>query len=196
MIRGIDVSENNGYVDWKKIAKEGIEFAIIRLGYGNRHLDSRFEENIRGAREAGLKVGVYYYDYGLTVEDAKSQAAFLLEILKIYGYTPWHLQMGVWYDMEDADGWKENHGMPDNQTLTDMCSAFIVECNKAGYSCGIYASYDWFEYKIDTKQYADYVPYWVAQWSESCDFENATLWQYTNELYIDRQFFDGNLYMK
>lgn len=54
---GIDVSENNGEIDWKRIAEEGIGFAIIRTGYGSAYLDSRFYENVNGAHDAGLKLG-------------------------------------------------------------------------------------------------------------------------------------------
>ena len=60
MRKGIDVSENNGRIDWTEVKANGIEFAIVRLGYGNCHLDSLFYENINGALDAGLKVGVYY----------------------------------------------------------------------------------------------------------------------------------------
>ena len=194
--KGIDVSENNGYVDWQAVKDAGVDFAIIRLGYGNKHLDSRFEENIRGAREAGLDVGVYYYDYGLDAQDAREEADFLLDMLRIYGYTPWHLKLGIWFDMEDADNWKHDHGMPDNQTITDMCSEFICACNRNGYPCGIYASLDWLDNKIDISQYAPYVPYWVAQWSDECDFDDATIWQYTESLIIDGQIFDGNYLIK
>ena len=69
--KGIDVSENNGTVDWAAVKAAGVEFAIIRLGYGNRHLDSTFYENINGAIDAGLAVGVYFYSYALTMEQAR-----------------------------------------------------------------------------------------------------------------------------
>ena len=59
MIKGIDVSENNGWIDWKAVKENGIEFAIIRLGYGRGHLDSLFYKNVNEALEAGLKIGVY-----------------------------------------------------------------------------------------------------------------------------------------
>ena len=63
MIRhyGVDVSEHNGIIDWREVRDAGIEFAIIRLGYGRGHLDSRFYENVNGAINAGLSIGVYYY---------------------------------------------------------------------------------------------------------------------------------------
>ena len=61
MQKGIDVSENNGRVNWQIVKNKGMEFAIIRLGYGSGHLDSEFYRNVNGALAAGLKIGIYYY---------------------------------------------------------------------------------------------------------------------------------------
>lgn len=192
-MKGIDVSENNGIVDWHAVKAAGMEFAIIRLGYGNNHLDSCFYHNINGAVEAGLKIGVYYYSYALDVDAAKSEARFVTAVLDDAGLKPHMLSMGIWVDMEDADGYKANHGMPSNQTITDMCSAFICEMNSYGYWCGVYASYDWLRNRIDTKQLAEYVPYWCAQWGNQCDWPDARMWQYTDSYNIDGQLFDGNV---
>ena len=65
MLKGIDVSENNGYVDWNAVKAAGMDFAIIRLGFGNRHLDTNFYENVNEALAVGLKIGIYYYSYAL-----------------------------------------------------------------------------------------------------------------------------------
>lgn len=192
-MKGIDVSENNGAIDWAAIKAAGIEFVIVRLGYGRGHLDSNFFDNINGAMTQGLKVGVYYYSYALNEEDAKAEGEFLVQTLKDYGLMPSDLAMGCWFDMEDADEWKTHHGFPDAQTITNMCSEFICECNRNGYSCGIYASLDWLCNFIHTEQLADYVPYWCAQWGNSCDWSKAAIWQYTEKLYINGQQFDGNI---
>lgn len=193
-MKGIDVSENNGTVDWQAVADSGMEFAIIRLGWGNRHLDGNFLENVKGAQVAGLKIGVYYYSYALTVEAAQNEAQFVKEVLQENGIEP---QLGIWFDMEDADGWKERHGMPDSNTITAMCSAFICLLNEAGYEhVGIYASYSWLTGIIQTDQLADYVPYWNAQWGPRNDFERAKMWQYTDSLNIGGQVFDGNIYFE
>lgn len=196
MIEGIDVSENNGTVNWQAVAKAGIKFAIIRLGYGLNHLDSKFYENVNGALANGLKIGVYFYSYALTADEAKQEGEFAVKMLNGCGLTPDRLEMGVWFDMEDADGYKNRYGTPGIKVTTAMCSAFIVELNKAGYSCGIYANLDWLENKIDTEQLADYVPYWCAQWGSRCDWPNAKMWQYTDSLYIAGNTFDGNYYFK
>lgn len=191
-MKGIDVSYHNGDIDWQAVVDAGCEFVIIRLGYGIRHLDTKFLDNVNGALAAGLKIGVYYYSYALNVEEAKAEAQFVQEALQEHGVNP---ELGIWYDMEDADGYKERNGMPDNQTITDMCSAFVCTLYEAGYShVGIYASYWWLTTKIDTSQLADYVPYWNAQWGNSNDFPAAQMWQYTDSLDIGGKTFDGNEY--
>jgi GH25 family lysozyme M1 (1,4-beta-N-acetylmuramidase) len=191
-VKGIDVSYHNGAVDWQAVIDAGCEFVIIRLGYGIRHLDRKFADNVNGALAAGLKVGVYYYSYALNVEDAKAEAQFVQEVLQENGMKP---ELGIWYDMEDADGYKDRNGMPDNQTITDMCSTFICSLNEAGYSqVGVYASYSWLTGIIDTSRLAEHVLYWNAQWGKSNDFTAAKMWQFTDSMDIDGQTFDGNEY--
>lgn len=196
MQKGIDVSENNGRVNWQIVKNKGIEFAIIRLGYGSGHLDSEFYRNVNGALAAGLKIGIYYYSYALNTYGARKEAEFVLQTLKDSGLTPERLECGIWYDMEDADGFKARHGMPSKSEITAMCSRFISDLNAAGYSCGIYASLDWLENKIETHRLAKYVPYWCAQWGSSCDWPRAKMWQYTDCLPIGGKEFDGNYLFK
>ena len=192
MMQGIDVSENNGRVDWQEVANSGVKFAIIRVGYGNGHLDGELYRNVNNALLHGLKIGVYFYSYALNVRSARKEAEFVVQTLIDCGLTPEKLHMGVWYDMEDADGYKQRHGMPSTAELTAMCSAFVSALNAAGYSCGVYASLDWLKNKIATKQLADYVPYWCAQWGGGCDWPKAKMWQYTDRFLINGQEFDGN----
>lgn len=189
---GIDVSENNGLVDWKAVAAAGIEFAIIRLGFGNCHLDKRFYENYNGAVDAGLKVGIYYYDYGLDESRAQVEADFVLYTLEDCWIVPADLEMGLWFDMEDADSWKERHGMPTSETLTEMCRTFIDACKKKGFTCGVYSSLYWLQDVIQIWALDMDTPYWVAQWGNNCDFDRATLWQFTDSYAIGGEFFDAD----
>jgi len=184
-MKGIDVSENNGPVDWQSVADAGMEFAIVRLGYGNRHLDGMFADHINGAIAAGLKIGVYYYSYALTPEQARNEANFVVVTLQQYGVVP---SMGVWFDMEDADGYKERNGMPDN--ITEICKDFIDTVNDAGYQCGLYASYSWLTDIIDTASLE--CPVWNAQYNVTDDYPGAVMWQYTDSLEISGHKFDGN----
>ena len=196
MIKGIDVSENNGWIDWKAVKENGIEFAIIRLGYGRGHLDTLFYKNVNEALEAGLKIGVYYYSYALNRLAAWEEASYMMHILESSGLTPGRLEMGVWFDMEDGDGYKERNGMPTAQTITAMCSEFIAECNRHGYNCGIYASLDWLENRIYTNLLPEYAPIWCAQWAHSCDWPGAKMWQFTDRLKVGNRWFDGNWYLE
>jgi GH25 family lysozyme M1 (1,4-beta-N-acetylmuramidase) len=74
LIKGIDVSENNGFVDWQAVADAGIKFAIVRSSYGRNSRDENFLQNVAGAHEVGLKCGAYHYSYALTPRDAYREA--------------------------------------------------------------------------------------------------------------------------
>ena len=71
---GLDVSENNGEVDWQAVADAGYTFAIVRSSYGLHERDERFIENVNGAHAVGLQVGAYHFSYGYSVEDAAAEA--------------------------------------------------------------------------------------------------------------------------
>lgn len=94
-ILGIDVSEFQGTLDWSKIKAAGIRFAIIRGGYGRYAVDGQFENNIRGAIENGIPVGVYWFSYALCAEGAREEARKCLSLL-----TPYRIQLPVFYDFE------------------------------------------------------------------------------------------------
>ncbi len=191
MQKGIDVSENNGVVDWQAVKDAGIEFAIIRIGYGKFNLDSRFVENVNGALDAGLKVGVYHYSYALSEDMAGVEARFVADTIFDCGLEN-SLEMGVWFDMEDADGYKERHGVTDRQELTNMCSVFINRMWEEGFDrVGLYANYDWLTNVLYMDQLD--VAVWIAQYNFTCDYDEADIWQCTDSLEIDGKYFDGNV---
>lgn len=192
-MKGIDVSSSNGVVNWQSVVDTGYQFAIIRLGYGNRHLDKNFLDNVKGALTVGIKIGVYYYSYAMYIVDAIIEAQFVQNVLQKYDVTP---ELGIWFDMEDADGYKKRHGMPDNQIITHMCAEFVHTLNMAFYQCvGVYSSYSWLTNIIDTSQLCN-VPIWNAQWGNRNDYPRARIWQFTDSLNIGGQKFDGNVYCK
>lgn len=192
-MRGIDVSENNGVVDWGAIKANGFDFAIIRIGYGRGNLDSEFYNNVNGAINAGLAIGVYHYSYAMNEENAADEAEFVLNTLNDAGLTTDKLPMGVWFDMEDADDYKANRGMPASQQLTNICSVFINKLWQAGYvNTGLYASYDWLVNVLDVSQLGG-CAIWCAQLNNQCDYEGANLWQYTFSENIEGKEFDADL---
>ena len=186
MTYGIDVSENNGFVDWQAVADAGIKFAIVRSSYGRNSRDENFLRNVEGAHSVGLKCGAYHYSYALTPEQARQEARSCKQIIDEAGVL---LELPLFFDMEDADGYKARHGFdfsPEN--VTAICKAFLEEIKPL--DCGVYASLSWFEDMIDWQGLGCAV--WNAQWGDSDDLQGY-MWQYTDSLNIGGKAFDGNI---
>ena len=195
IIRGIDVSEHNGFIDWDDVAEAGIEFAIVRASYGKAGQDEMFLGNVNGAHSVGLQCGAYHYGYALTPEDAVIEAQNCERIIDDAGVL---LELPVWYDMEDADGYKRKHGFEFSQeNITGICRTFLE--NIQPLDCGIYASLSWLEDWIDWDSIGCAV--WNAQWMPGYDPEPAPkfdeirgyMWQYTDKCQIAGRLFDGNV---
>lgn len=144
---GIDVSEHNQPLSWQSLKKQGASFVIVRLGWGKGHLDSRFYEQVNGVLAAGLELGIYYYSYALTEEEAAEEARFTAAVLKDCGLSKDRLPAGCWLDMEDADGYKEKRGIAGREEITALCHAYLEEMEKEGYPAGLYSSCSWLEEK-------------------------------------------------
>jgi lysozyme len=184
-MNGIDVSENNGTIDWQAVADAGIEFAIVRCSYGKSGRDEMFQQNVEAAHAAGLKVGAYHYSYALTPEDATIEAANCHAAIEESGVG---LELPVWFDMEDADHWKAEHGFDFSaDNVTQICQAFI---DSIGYDCGVYASLSWLQTPIDWRGIGCAV--WNAQWGADDDIKGM-MWQYTDSLDIAGKSFDGDI---
>lgn len=194
MIKGIDVSHNNGKVDWAAVKRAGFTFAMVRVGYGKGTLDKQFYNNVNGALSQGLKIGIYHYSYALNVADAKKEAGFILKTLKQCGLSPDKLPLGIYYDMEDADGYKARHGMPTRQTLTNICSVAVNAFWKAGYTAGVYCNKDWYRNKLYFDQLCG-CALWLAEPGKAKPSIKCNIWQYTFTQKIDGKIFDADIMM-
>ncbi len=178
MFKGIDVSAHQGRIDWEKVKNSGIQFAILRLGIGSdiaSQDDACFEVNVQGCEGVGLPWGAYLYSYALNLEDAKSEVQHALRLLN--DKRP---EYPVFFDMEDADGYKAKHGMPSNQGLVDICKTFLIGIEDAGYYASLYASLSWLNNQLNSSE-LDRFDKWVAQWNTSCAYKKPYgIWQYTN----------------
>ena len=185
MLQGIDVSENNGSVDWQAVKEAGIDFVIVRASYGKTGRDDMFLENVNGAHEAGLKVGAYHYSYALNTEEALQEAENCRNVIEEAGV---FLELPVWFDMEDADGYKARNDFAfDPQEITNICRAFL---DNIKLDCGVYASLSWLNNYIDWHSLGCAV--WNAQWGLEDDIQGM-MWQYTDCLDIEGRGFDGNV---
>ena len=179
-IPGVDVSYYQGKIDWEKVKASGIEFAIVRLGYrgygeeGKLVEDKLAFENIEGALEAGLKVGVYFFSQAISVEEAREEAEFVLERIEGYDIT-----MPVIYDWEYISEEARTADM-DRRTLTDCYIAFCEKIEAAGYTpmpyFNTYQSRDLMNlYELERW------PFWLALYSSRMTFPyRIEMWQYTD----------------
>ena len=178
-LNGIDVSAHQGKINWAEVKNSGINYAIIRCGYGQNipsQDDVYFARNISECERLGIPYGVYLYSYALTEKDAYSEVDHVLRLIK--GHNP---KYGIWIDMEDADGYKSRNGMPSNATLVNICDIFCKRMQENGYSAGVYASLNWLDTKLNDSKLDKYNK-WVAQWNSSCSYSKKyVMWQYTSK---------------
>lgn len=194
MIKGIDVSHNNGRVNWDAVKSAGVKFAMIRVGYGKSNIDREFYRNVNGALSHGLKIGIYHYSYALSTPDAEKEADFVIKTMVDAGLSAKKV-IGVYYDMEDADGYKSKHGMPSRQALTNFCSIAVNKFWKHGYVAGVYCNKDWYRNKLYFDQLGG-CALWLAEPGKAKPSIKCNVWQYTFTEKIEGKTFDGDFLMK
>lgn len=177
MSKGIDVSKHQGVIDWQKVKNSGIDFAILRAGYGkyDGQKDERFEKNYINAKNAGIKLGAYHYSYAKSVEDAKKEAEVFIKWIggKQFEYP-------VALDVEEKS--QSDKG---KQFVSDIIRAFCETVEKAGYYVCVYANKYWLDNFIDGDCKRKYDT-WLAQWSEKATYDgNYGIWQYSSQGNID-----------
>ena len=182
--KGIDVSKWNGTIDWNKVKASGIDYVIIRAGYGSKTVDPQFKSYIEGASKAGLKIGVYWFSYAYNVEMAKNEAKVCLETIAPYKN---NISYPVYFDFEyDSVRYANDNGATITKSLsTEMANTFLNEVEKQGYTSGIYTNKD-----FGDRYFSEYLllenNLWVAQYSDNCTYNRPyMMWQYTDQGTID-----------
>lgn len=176
---GIDISKHNGNINLEPYKGQ---FVIIRVGYGHFHLDEKFERNVNECKRLGIPFGVYHYSYALNEADAEAEARGVLNAIAKYKND---IKVGVWFDMEDADGYKKKHGFKfSNSTIAPICYRFCKIIEDAGYYAGIYTSSSWLDYVNGLNDRFDK---WVANWGKNDGTQHTntskygTIQQYTSK---------------
>ena len=175
MKKGIDVSNHNGKVDWKAAKNAGLDFAMLRCGYGSdisSQDDSQFARNVSECEKYGIPWGAYLYSYALTADNAKSELSHALRLLK--GKRPTY---PVFIDMEDADGYKRKHGgIPSKATNTAIIQTFCDGIKAAGFKAGYYVNRDWYYNYIEPAKLTGYA-FWYARPGVSKPDLTCDIWQ-------------------
>lgn len=172
--KGIDVSEHNGIIDWKTVKASGVDYAIIRCGYGQNSSsqdDKQWINNVKGCINNGIPFGVYLYSYATDTTRAASEADHVLRCLKDAGLNPSKVGYPVYFDMEDASTANSDHAA--------MAQTFCDKIKAAGYTPGIYANKSWFTSKLTAGCFNNWTK-WVAEWNASKGLTYSGLSNFTS----------------
>ena len=185
---GIDVSYHQGDVDWTKVAADGIDFVIMRVGYrgyesGVLNVDGRFHEYVKGALDAGLDVGVYFFSQAVNSEEAIEEANFVME--QIRGYDITFPVIFDWYFMDDENA--RTHGI-EPYTVTECAAAFCDTVADGGYRPMVYSSRRFALLKLNMSKLADF-DFWFAEYKDGHNEPsypyNFQIWQYASDGRVD-----------
>ena len=184
--KGIDVSKYQGDIDWEKVAKAGVEYAIIRVGvrgYGKEGkivLDEKFESNLKGATQAGILVGVYFFSQAITEEEALEEAQTVLDAISGYSIT-----YPIVYDVEKTSASEGRMNQLTVEERTKMARIFIDKIKEAGYTPMIYSNMEMWTVLLDMTAFED-VEKWFAYYNTDLYFPyDYAIWQYTDKGTID-----------
>ncbi len=174
MIKGIDVSSWQGVIDYKKVKAGGIDFVIIRAGFGREvsQKDNCFEQNYSAAKAAGLDVGAYWYSYADSAEDAVREAKACMEVIKGKKF-----EYPIYFDLEEQSQFAKGKSFCDS-----VIKAFCGELEKNGYLAGLYCSTYYLNNFVSNNVAGKY-PLWVAQYNYRCTYtaNKYGIWQYSSE---------------
>ena len=190
---GIDVSYHNGTIDWAKVKNSGVSFAIIRCGYGSDFTnqdDVKFFENVRGAQENGIDIGIYLYSYAMNTtgndSSAASEARHVLRLLDEAGLEPNDLAYPVFFDMEESK--QLDLG---SKKLGELASTFCNAISAEGYEVGIYSNLNWWSnYLTDSAFDNSNWHKWAARYpgsnkATSSGVPGTEIWQFSDCGHVD-----------
>lgn len=159
---GIDMSQWQGSVNWKKIKSAGVDFVMLRIGYGKGRygnsscaIDPKFSSYVNGAKKVGIPIGIYFYSYATTPKQAQAEAEFVIEQLDGV-----KVEFPVAYDLEDPSILEKT----DNATRTEMTRTFMETIAAAGYTPMFYTNKNWYDNYLDTEVLKDY-EFWYARYT-------------------------------
>ncbi len=176
---GIDVSEHQGYIDWNEVGKDGIEYAFVRVGYrgyasGTIYLDGHFHDNMSGANDAGVPVGVYFFSGAKNEKEAVAEADYVLSQISDYD-----VDLEIAFDMEDVSG--SDNRMKDLtvEERVAITKAFCDRIIEKGHKPLVYGNAKWFMERLELSEVIQY-GVWYANWDYYTWPYDVSYYQYTD----------------
>lgn len=175
-IKGLDVSEFQGEVDWERVKAAGYKFAMLRAGYGYNTIDKQFRRNASECNRIGLPVGVYWFCYAFSPEKAVQEADGCIDIISEY-----RLDYPVCYDIEQASAdYIEKQGVSFTPALAkNVVKSFCDRIETKGYYAMFYTNRNFLDTYLGTELSKRYA-YWYARYADRFDGTDCGIWQYTS----------------
>ncbi len=192
VLLGLDISKWNGNIDWKSVKEAGVEFVIIRAGYGTNYVDPYFKKNIESAIANDMLIGVYWFSYSWTNQGSHLEAKKCYNTIKKYKK---HITLPVFWDFEyDSVNYARKHGHTVSKTrASNMADTFCTTIRRYGMEAGIYTNIDYSD-RYFSKKVLNKYHCWIAQWTSSCTYkEHYIIWQKSDKYYINGNRFDVNI---
>lgn len=184
-ITGIDVSYHQGDIDWEAVKADGIDFAMLRIGYrgyetGKVNIDERFHEYAQGAIDAGIHIGVYFYSQAITPEEAVEEAQFVLTELRDY-----EIMYPVVYDWEIVGEKSARTNNVPSETLNECATVFCNTIARGGYIPMVYSMKKMALMKLDMSRLAGF-DFWLAEYRDEPEYPyEFEMWQYASDGKVD-----------
>lgn len=184
--RAVDVSAWQGkisYNSWLKVKKAGYDTCILRTSYTSQSSfslakDKVFENNIKNAIAAGMKIGVYHYSQAVNVAEAEKEANYTLKIINPYKR---YINEPVVFDDEFGERWSASKAKKLGKSGTNKrCKKFCDIVKKAGYEPMVYANRNMFDTYLDAAELKKLYKVWLAQYSTSTSFTDMYMWQHSS----------------
>ena len=180
---GIDVSKYQGKIDWSKVKESNVKFAMIRCGYrgyteGNLNEDIEFLNNVKGAYNNGIKVGLYFYSSAINEKEALEEANYVLNLINKYGIKN-YITYPIAFDIEDFEGTR-NYNLT-KEERTNIAKVFCNTIKNAGYKPMIYSYTYFLENKLNMDKLTAFDT-WIADYYGNTWYNrDFTMWQFTDK---------------
>ena len=181
---GVNVSEENGDIDWQLVSEDDVSFAMICAGgresddSGKSRVfeDQNLEDNINGASEAGLHVGVYYILDLSEKDEVQEEAEELVQRLDAY-QSKISYPIALWVN---APSEEDRHAYQSKADWTDYVISFCDVLEDAGYEPMIYGNLASFVMMLNIENLEKYDK-WISNTGASLYFPyRFSMWQYSS----------------
>lgn len=177
--KGIDVSKWQEEIDWNKVKNAGVDFVMIKAGEGTK-VEEKFFQNIKGAKEAGIQCGIYWFANARNLDECHIEAAICLETIKEY-----QLEYPVVYDFEYRTMENENPLKYNRELATEVIFSFLSDIEKAGYYAMAYSNKDFPQRYLYIERITDRFDFWYANYGISVPDTECGIFQYSCKGRID-----------